>query len=255
MSSVLPINKNTYGATLLNESVLKDDGVTYKIATSVERAVVDHMVYYLRGYFSDVIFQYSSTSTGTTVDITGKYPEDMANINFPRVVVYVPQKNTQQLFMGDVIFDTEGEVIYGRNGLFEIIFDVWGRTQFEVEAVTGALLSIFDGVNRDVDFLSRGFGNTRYMGTLGREFDISDKIVQTVSHLDSSINIRREQLVIRSEFFYRVSIPKDNSSPDGFVSSFDYDVTVIDDDGNTITTVNITPRTKVFSQQTLITAE
>lgn len=251
MSSILGYNKTTDGGTFLNESVLEADNITMSIAQSVSRAVVDHLIYYLRSFFSDTIFQYSPTSGNTTVTIYGKYPENYANANYPAIIIYIQNNSSEQFFFGDIArnYGNSEELIYARQGNYELICDVWGRTQLEVEAVSGALIRIFDDANHDMKFLRRGFSDVQYFGTLGREFDISDKIVQTVSHLDSSINIRREQIVIRTGFFYRIQIPR---TPDANYMSSAVITNTNTIDG-TIITVGFT--TKIFSQGMAISSE
>ena len=251
MSSVLGYNKGTVGGTFLDEQILKDDELTTTIAVSVSRAVIDHLIYYLRSFFSDTIFQYSATSGNTTVTIYGKYPENYANANYPAIIIYIQNNMSKQVFIGDVSRNYGGgEVVHARQGSYEIIFDVWGRTQLEVEAVSGALIRIFDDANHDILFLRRGFSDAKYFGTLGREFDITDKIVQTVSHLDSSINVRREQILLRTNFFYRILIPK--IPTENYINGNIY-VGVEND--NSGTTVNITTSKRIFSQGMAISSE
>ena len=251
MSSVLGYNRTTAGNTFLNEEILKDDNISYTVASSISRAVVDHLIYYLRYIFSDVVFQYSSTSGSTSVSILGKYPETYSNTKFPSIIVYVQNYKTDSIFIGDNSKRYGSEMIKAKSGLYEVIFDVWGRTQLEIEAVSGALIRILDDANHDHNFLKRGFTSTRYIGTLGREFDITDKIVQTVSHLDTSINVRREQVVFQFEFLYRINIPK--VSTNNYITSPTFSLSVEQSDGNTFT-VSISPSRKVYSQGMLISS-
>ena len=250
MSSLLGYNKNTIGGMLLNEEVFGADNATLNLSQSVSRAVVDHLIYYLRSFFSDVIFQYSATSGNTTVTIYGKYPENYANANYPCIIIYVQNNMSKQSFIGDVAMNQpSGEMIKARRGDYEIIFDVWGRTQLEVEAISGAVIRIFDDANHDLNFIRRGFSDAKYFGTLGREFDITDKIVQTVSHLDSSINVRREQVVIRAGFFYRILVPR--AIDDNFIANAIMTVENTADG----TTISITPTKKIFVQGMAISSE
>jgi len=253
MSSILGYNKNTIGGMLINEEVFGADNLTLNLAQSVSRAVVDHLIYYLRSFFSDVVFQYSATSGNTSVTIYGKYPENYANANYPCIIIYVQNNMSKQQFIGDIASaNPNGETVSARRGDYEIIFDVWGRTQLEVEAVSGAVIRIFDDANHDLSFLKRGFSDAKYFGTLGREFDITDKIVQTVSHLDSSINVRREQVVIRAGFFYRIAIPRASVEEDGT-----YITNAIMTVENTVngTVISITPTKKLFIQGMAISSE
>ena len=237
---------------LINENVLGQDNATMNLSQSVSRAIIDHLIYYLRSFFSGTVFQYSPTSGNTTVTIYGKYPENYANANYPAIIPYIQNNMSTQSFIGDVAMGNSGEVIYARRGDYEVIFDVWGRTQLEIEAVSGAIIRIFDDANHDVQFLRRGFSDSKYYGTLGREFDITDKIVQTVSHLDASINVRREQVVMRMGFFYRLLIPKQNIDDRG-----NYIGNVILTAENTIdgTVVTFSTTRKIFSQGMAISSE
>ena len=79
MSSVLGYNKGTVGGTFLDEQILKDDELTTTIAVSVSRAVIDHLIYYLRSFFSDTIFQYSATSDVPRYDRLLRYKNDISN--------------------------------------------------------------------------------------------------------------------------------------------------------------------------------
>ena len=204
----LGYNNNSLQGALLAENVLKNDGVTKAVAQSVNRAVINHFVYFLRSYLSDVVFKHSAYSTGTTLKVRGKYPETFAFNDYPIVVIYSKEYGTQQMFMGDRHFQLNSEGVFSRMGSFQVTFDCWGRTQEEIETITGSLARLFDGFNNDMDFLKRGFDNLEYRATLGREFDITDKIVETVSHLDTAINVRREQIVYDVNFFYRIRMPK-----------------------------------------------
>lgn len=256
MSAVLPVNKRSYGQLLLNERVLKDDGSTYTIATSINRAIVDHIVYYFREYLSDVIFQMSSVSSNTSVTIYGKYPEKLTINDYPIIVIYIQSNNTNQMFLGDTIANTGISEFYARQGDYEIVADVWARNQLEQETLTGMVVRLIGDMNTDINFLKRGFQDVKYMGTLGREFDITDKIVQTVSHLDSSINIRREQVVFRTGFFYRIRMPKTlltNNSD--FIVSVNGTVYGQDSSNATTITVSISNKKKIFIQETTITSE
>ena len=153
MSSILGYNKTTVGGTFLNEQVLKEDNITLSLAESVSRAVIDHLIYYLRSFFSDIIFQYSPTSGNTTVTIYGKYPENYANANYPAIILYIQNNTSEPFFIGDIARNYgNGEVIHAKRGNFEVLFDVWGRTQLEVEAVSGALIRIFDDANHEIIF-------------------------------------------------------------------------------------------------------
>ena len=203
---LLGANKNSMNGALLNENVLKNDGVTRVLAQSVNRAVINHFVYFLRKYFANIVFKHSAYSTGTTLTVRGKYPESFAFNDYPICVVYSKEYGTQQMFMGDTHFSLNGEEIASRYGDFQVTFDCWGRTQEEIETITGALARVFDGLNHDNEFLKRGFELLQYRATLGREFDITDKIVETVSHLDTAINVRREQIVYDVSFFYRIKM-------------------------------------------------
>jgi len=254
----LGVNRYHYGGAILNENVLQQNLIDYKLSTSVNRAVVDHMVYYLRNYFSGVIFTHSSTSGNTTITVKGKYPETYVNDDYPSIIVLVQSSPTEQEFLGDVMGD-DGEIVYTRKAVYEMQFDVWGRTVFEVDAVVGSLSRIFDDANHDSNFMKRGFSVMTFMHTLGREFDISDKIVQTVSHLDSSINIRREQLVYRTEFRYKINLPKElvggGGSEVDFISGLTGStVTVQTHSGTTMMTVNVSNKKKVFYSESLLRA-
>ncbi len=258
MALKLGVNRFHYGGAYLNENVLRQDNTELKLSTSINRAVVDHMVYYLRNYFSGVIFTHSSTSGNTSVTIKGKYPETYVNSDYPAIIVLVQSSPTNQEFLGDVS-GNDGEVIYSRLAQYEMQFDVWGRTVFEVDAVVGSLSRIFDDANHDTNFMKRGFSSITFMNTLGREFDISDKIVQTVSHLDSSINIRREQLVYRLEFRYKIALPKELVGGGGTDANFagtfaGSTITVQNDDGTTLSTITLTPKRKVFFSESLLRA-
>ena len=208
MSVQLGYNKSSLNGSLLAENVLKSDGVNRAVAQSVNRAVINHFVYHLRSYFSNVIFKHSAYSTGTTLTIRGKYPESFGFNDYPICVIYSKEYGTQQMFMGDRHYNFHDEEVFSRLGQFQVTFDVWGRTQEEIETITGSLARLFDGLNNDDTFLARGFDNLVYRATLGREFDITDKIVETVSHLDTAINVRREEIVYDVNFFYRIRIPK-----------------------------------------------
>ncbi len=254
MSTLLGYNKNTIGGLLLNESVLGQDNETMNLSQSVSRAVIDHLIYYLRSFFSGTVFQYSPTSGNTSVTIYGKYPENYANANYPAIIPYIQNNMSRQSFIGDVALNhgNAGELVYARRGDYEVIFDVWGRTQLEVEAISGAIIRIFDDANHDSDFIKRGFSDCKYYGTLGREFDITDKIVQTVSHLDSSINVRREQVVMRMGFFYRMLIPKQNVDAGG---NYMGNVILTAENGLDGTVITFSTSRKIFSQGMAISSE
>lgn len=203
----LGYNKNSLAGSTLSENVLKSDDINRAVAQSVNRAVINHFVYFLRKYFANIVFKHSAYSSGTTLTIRGKYPESFAFNDYPICVVYSKEYGTEQMFMGDIHFNLNGEEVHSRYGNFQVTFDCWGRTQEEIETITGSLARTFDGLNNDVDFIKRGFDTLKYRATLGREFDITDKIVETVSHLDTAINVRREQIVYDVSFFYKIRLP------------------------------------------------
>ncbi len=200
-------NPNSYGGKILTD-LIEDDQGNYVISKSNTISVINHLIFYLKKKLSQFNVKYSSTSSGVTINITAKYPEMIVEGNLPLVSIYVDSiTNMNNGVVGNVIIDDDGQIIYGRRVTYSMIFDIWAKSEMDLDHVMGMIQTILEYAENDNDFVKRGFHECKVRNTLSREFDITDKIVQTVSHLDSSINIRRDQLIVDIATIIRTNIP------------------------------------------------
>ena len=217
MSTTFARNTSTYNGHFLNENILKDDGVTYEEAVSVNDAIVKHFIYYLKTKFNEALIYQSSTSAGTQVTIIGRYPEKERLVDIaPAVIVSIDEEDSAPLTVGSNHLQISGNPIKGRSGKFRILFDCWAHNLQEINIVLGITKRILDDASFDDEMLfTRGINHVKYAGTDQREFDVSDNYANYVSHEEASVNIRRRQVLYDIEFIYRVylglatfSVPK-----------------------------------------------
>jgi hypothetical protein len=207
MSLEFKKNKNTMNGLFLTEEILKTDLVATEEANGITDAVTKHLIYYLSSKFDGVIFKTSDTSSGTSVTFVGKYPESRVIAHMPIVSIYTDIPNTRRMSMGSIIGNINGNLIRGNNAKYNVTFDIWGRTAEEMNIINGYVKQILDDSVFDDEFIFvRGFNDVIYQGSSNREFDIADNYVNDVSHLDSSIRYKRNQLLYEISFTYRLLI-------------------------------------------------
>lgn len=225
-------NKNTMNGLFIIESVLKDDLETYEDASGITDACIKHIIYYLKGKFSGVVLKQSDTSGGTTVSFVGKYPESRLVELAPVVSIYTDDPITERITMGSIVGSFGGKLVKSNNANYIIFFDIWGRTPQEMNIINGYIKQVLEDAVFDNEFIfTRGFNNVTYIGASNREFDIADNYVNDVSHLDSSIRYRRNQMLYEFEFLYRMileTIPTSLGEIDNSletISSYEGDLT------------------------------
>lgn len=192
----------------MTEKVLKEDGTTYdEYANSISDSLVKHLLYYLSNKTAGIVFKQSSTSGGTSITFTPNYPESNAVGNLPLVSIYTETPGSRQLTFGGIIANMSGNVIRGRCATFGIWFDIWGRSTQETNSLAGLVKLLLDDAIHDTDFVfGRGIDDVQFRGSSNREFDISDNYVNDISHLDTSINMRRQQMLYDVQFNYRIGL-------------------------------------------------
>lgn len=201
-------NQNTMNGMFITEKVLTDDGSTYDtFINGVTDALIKHLIYYLKGKTASVVFKQSNTSSGTSITFTPNYPENNAMQNLPMVAIYSEQPFSERLTYGGIAKSFKGNKIRGRNARFDVWFDVWARTTQETNALAGLVKLLLDDAIEDTDFVyGRGIDDIVFKGSSNREFDISDNYVNDVSHIDTSINMRRQQMLYQVLFNYRIGL-------------------------------------------------
>jgi hypothetical protein len=208
MSFTLGYSPHTYAGGVLTEVVLNNSLVP-EVASSIERAAIDHLIRISRSFFSGVVMKMTSQSSGTMLEIRGKYSEQLIlEQDRPTLLIYLANHDSESLFIGDVFTVWEGNVIYGKLATYNVFFDVFSRNQMELETIVSNVKRMAEGFNRNEEFISKGFISSRYLSTFAREYDVTDKIVQQVSHLDTAVNIRRNQVIFEIKFIYQIHIPK-----------------------------------------------
>jgi hypothetical protein len=243
MSLSLGANYNPFDGALLNENVLNTASGTYLLAQSMDIALRNHFIFEAKDYFSDVVWQWSTTSAGTSLLFYSRYPDKI--VEFPTAIIYTQNSDADEGAMGDIYMVSNGsQMVYAKKAKYEMVIDIWTRTITELDGIVGSLIRWLNDLNHNMSFIQRGVQYVDTARRMGREFDITDKIVQTVSHLDSAIRVRREQIVFMCEFYYRIRMPKTAAQFFAINS-----ISTVDD--GEADTFYISTKTKIFIQPTV----
>ena len=194
-------NKSSYGIYIKDDidGVARDTGYT--------DLVIAHLVTYLRDNFP--LFAASSNSAGTTTSFFSSFPEDKnLEVTLPAIVMDVRSDDYIADSIGFVqhFVQETGEIIYGLESNIVLELDIWANNQREKKVLQGLLINQFHAGMITQELRRRGIRNIKFIRSVPRGYDQTDRVLQFHTHQLKSDDIFRQVMEFEIQFDHQIVI-------------------------------------------------